>query len=37
MRQATGDAASVFREMKMLDDIVKQLRLAQIEADFRCF
>lgn len=37
MRQATGDAASVFREMKMLDDIVKLLRLAQIEADFRCF
>jgi hypothetical protein len=37
MRQATGDATSVFREMKMLDDIVKQLRLAQIEADFRCF
>lgn len=37
MRQATGDATSVFREMKILDDIVKQLRLAQIEADFRCF
>ena len=37
MRQTTGDATSVFREMKMLDDIVKQLRLAQIEADFRCF
>jgi hypothetical protein len=37
MRQATGDATTVFREMKMLDDIVKQLRLAQIEADFRCF
>ncbi len=37
MRQATGDATSVFREMKMLDDLVKQLRLAQIEADFRCF
>ena len=37
MRQATGDATSIFREMKMLDDIVKQLRLAQIEADFRCF
>ena len=37
MRQATGDATSIFREMKMLDDMVKQLRLAQIEADFRCF
>jgi hypothetical protein len=37
MRQVTGDATSMFREMKMLDDMVKQLRLAQIEADFRCF
>jgi hypothetical protein len=37
MRQATGDAAALFRGTKMLDDIVKQLRLAQIEADFRCF
>jgi hypothetical protein len=37
MRQATGDATSIFREMTMLDDIVKKLRLAQIEADFRCF
>jgi hypothetical protein len=37
MRQVTGDAAAVFRGMTMLDEIVKQLRLAQIEADFRCF
>src|SRR5436853_3371554 len=37
MRQVTGDATALFREMKMLDDVVKQLRLAQIEADFRCF
>jgi hypothetical protein len=37
MRQATGDATAMFREMKKLDDVVKQLRLAQIEADFRCF
>jgi hypothetical protein len=37
MRQATGDAAALFRGTKMLDDIVKRLRLAQIEADFRCF
>ena len=37
MRQVTGDMTSMFREMKMLDDMVKQLRLAQIEADFRCF
>jgi hypothetical protein len=37
MRQVTGDMTAMFREMKMLDDMVKQLRLAQIEADFRCF
>ena len=37
MRQVTGDMTAMFREMKMLDDTVKQLRLAQIEADFRCF
>ena len=37
MRMATGEAGSMFREMTMLNDMVKQLRLAQIEADFRCF
>src|SRR5262245_4052412 len=37
MRQVAGDATAVFRGMTMLDEIVKQLRLAQIEADFRCF
>ena len=37
MHQVTGDATAVFRNMTMLDEIVKQLRLAQIEADFRCF
>jgi hypothetical protein len=37
MRQVTGDATAVFRSMTMLDEIVKQLQLAQIEADFRCF
>jgi hypothetical protein len=37
MRQVTGDATAVFRSMTKLDEIVKQLRLAQIEADFRCF
>jgi hypothetical protein len=37
MRQATGDQASVFRNMTMLENMVKELRLAQIEADFRCF
>jgi hypothetical protein len=37
MRQVAGDATAVFRSMTKLDEIVKQLRLAQIEADFRCF
>ena len=37
MRQVAGEAASVFRSMTMLDNMVKELRLAQIEADFRCF
>jgi hypothetical protein len=37
MQQVTGEMTGMFREMKMLTDIVKQLRLAQIEADFRCF
>lgn len=37
MRQVAGDMTSMFREMTMLNDMVKQLRLAQIEADFRCF
>ena len=37
MRQVTGDMTAMFREMTALDAMVKQLRLAQIEADFRCF
>ena len=37
MRQVAGDMTSMFREMTSLDLIVKELRLAQIEADFRCF
>jgi len=37
MRLVTGDSTTMFREMTMLDAVVKQLRLAQIEADFRCF
>ena len=37
MRMVAGDSTSMFRDMKLLDDVVKQLRLAQIEADFRCF
>ena len=37
MRQVAGDATAVFRSMTQLDNMVKELRLAQIEADFRCF
>lgn len=37
MRLSTGEGATMFREMTMLNDMVKQLRVAQIEADFRCF
>jgi hypothetical protein len=37
MRLSTGEGATMFREMTMLNDVVKQLRVAQIEADFRCF
>jgi len=37
MRLVAGDNTSMFREMTMLKKVVDQLRLAQIEADFRCF
>ena len=37
MRNATGESASLFRETPMLADTVNRLRLAQVEADFRCF
>lgn len=37
MRLVGGDNTSMFREMTMLKKVVDQLRLAQIEADFRCF
>jgi hypothetical protein len=37
MRQATGQQASVFKSMQSLKKMVDDLRLAQIEADFRCF
>jgi hypothetical protein len=37
MQFATGDQAGIFREMAMLKTMVDTLRLAQIEADFRCF
>src|SRR3546814_2831175 len=35
MQQATGDQASVFRGMPLLQAKVDAVRLAQIEADFR--
>lgn len=37
LQQVSGEQTGMFRDMKMLTDIVKELRLAQIEADFRCF
>ncbi len=37
LQQVSGEQTGMFRNMRMLTDIVKQLRLAQIEADFRCF
>jgi hypothetical protein len=37
MRGVGGANTEVFRTTKMLERMVDQLRLAQIEADFRCF
>ncbi|MFG1296406.1 MULTISPECIES: hypothetical protein [Xanthobacter] len=37
MRQGVGRAATVFRNVKMYDDIVADLRRAQAEAEVRCF
>jgi hypothetical protein len=37
MAGVSGDNTAMFREMTMLKGIVDKLRLAQIEADFRCF
>jgi hypothetical protein len=37
MQLVPGENTSMFRTMKMLKAMVDQLRLAQIEADFRCF
>ena len=37
MRQGVGRQASMFRNAKMFDDIVADLRLAQAEAEIRCF
>jgi hypothetical protein len=37
MRAVAGGNTEIFRSTKMLSQMVDQLRLAQIEADFRCF
>ncbi len=37
MRQGVGRQASMFRNAKMFDDIVADLRRAQAEAEIRCF
>jgi hypothetical protein len=37
MQQVSGDQASIFKQMQTLKKMVDELRLAQIEADFRCF
>lgn len=37
MAGVSGGNTEMFRQMKMLKDVVDRLRLAQIEADFRCF
>ncbi len=37
MRQGVGQQASIFRNTRMFDDIVADLRRAQAEAEIRCF
>jgi len=37
MRQGVGERMSMFRNTKMFDDIVAELRRAQAEAEIRCF
>lgn len=37
MRQGLGQGASMFRSVKMYDDIIADLRRAQAEAEVRCF
>jgi hypothetical protein len=37
MRQGVGQQLSLFRNAKMFDDIVDELRRAQAEAEIRCF
>lgn len=37
MRQGLGQGASMFRSVRMYDDIIADLRRAQAEAEVRCF
>ena len=37
MQQVGGDQGTIFKQMQSLKLMVDELRLAQIEADFRCF
>jgi hypothetical protein len=37
MRQGVGERLSMFRNTKIFDDIVADLRRAQAEAEIRCF
>ena len=37
MQRVPGDQAAIFRNSRMLKAKVDTLRLAQVEADFRCF
>jgi hypothetical protein len=37
MRQGVGQQLSLFRNAKMFDDILDELRRAQAEAEIRCF
>jgi hypothetical protein len=37
MQQVNGAQGTIFKQMQSLKNVVDQLRLAQIEADFRCF
>lgn len=37
MRQGLGQGANMFRNVRMYDDIIADLRRAQAEAEVRCF
>lgn len=37
MRQGVGQGANVFRNVRMYDDMIAELRRAQAEAEVRCF